>query len=91
MSLVLSLSKDWWANWGCSRSFAGNHPRYGNEEFIEMVDTSRINIPEGIDFLTWYGPRSNDEDKAKGKEKEVGTETEKDKETAPNRTEVASN
>lgn len=77
------------ANWGCSRSFAGNHPRYGNEEFIEMVDTSRINIPEGIDFLTWYGPRSNDEHKPKEKKKEM--EADKDKEAVPNRTEVTGN
>ncbi|KAH0613090.1 uncharacterized protein H6S33_009470 [Morchella sextelata] len=64
------------------RSFAGNHPRYGNEEFIEMVDTSRINIPEGIEFLTWHGPKSNEEDKDgesegegeknKGESKDVG-------------------
>ncbi|KAL7268154.1 hypothetical protein RUND412_009237 [Rhizina undulata] len=33
------------------RSFAGQHPRYANEEFIEMVDTSNVVVPEGIDFL----------------------------------------
>lgn len=75
---------------GRSRSFAGNHPRYGNEEFIEMVDTSRINIPEGIDFLTWYGPRSNDEDKDKAKEKEKETENKGTDLKAPNRTEATS-
>lgn len=78
-----------------SRSFAGNHPRYGNEEFIEMMDTSRINIPEGIDFLTWYGPRSNDEDKGKEKEKGTGTGTEEEGvgagSKAPNRTEAMKN
>lgn len=42
-----------------------------------MVDTSRINIPEGIDFLTWYGPRSNDEVKEKEKELEIKREKEK--------------
>lgn len=35
-----------------------------------MMDTSRISIPEGIDFLTWYGPRSHDEDKEKERELE---------------------
>lgn len=54
-----------------------------------MVDTSRINIPEGIDFLTWYGPRSNDEDKDKAKEKEKETENKRTDLKAPNRTEAS--
>lgn len=56
-----------------------------------MVDTSRINIPEGIDFLTWYGPRSSDENKGKEKEKEKEKEAENTETDSkvPNRTEAS--
>jgi hypothetical protein len=49
---------------GGSRSFAGNHARYVNEEFIEMVDTAQISIPEGIDWL----PRGRGKEREKEKE-----------------------
>lgn len=54
-----------------------------------MVDTSRINIPEGIDFLTWYGPRSSDENKGKEKEKEKEAENTGTDSKVPNRTEAS--